>query len=82
MAFSTLQHKISHLSFLFLAGPKEIALSYHLAGNGIINEVKSGCKMLSLFLHGCKMVAMATFPVKDPGQGKERHHSTSVSPLC
>lgn len=49
---------------------------------GIINEVKSGCKMLALFLHGCKMVAMATVPVKDPGQGKERRHSTSVSPLC
>lgn len=35
----------------------------------------------ALFLSWCKMVVMATIPVKDPGQGKERRHSTSVSPL-
>lgn len=59
-----------------------MALPYHLARNGIINEVKSGCKKLALFLHWCKMVVMATVPVKDPGQGREHRHSTSVSPLC
>lgn len=58
-----------------------MALSYHLARNGIINEVKSGCKKLALFLHRCKLVVVATDPVKDPGQGRERGHSASVSPL-
>lgn len=80
--FQPFNKKISHFSFLFLARPKEMALPYHLARNGIINEVKSGCKKLALFLHWCKMVVMATVPVKDPGQGREHRHSTSVSPLC
>jgi hypothetical protein len=72
MAFSALPHKISHLSSLFLAVPTEIALSYHLARNGIINEVKTGCKKPAIFLHWCKLVVMATISCHPPLSGRER----------
>lgn len=66
MAFSALQHKISHLSSLVLAVPKEIALLYHLARKGIINRGKNGCKKPVIFLHWYKLVVMATVPCHRP----------------
>lgn len=85
MAFSAPQQKTSLLSFLFLAVPKETALLYHLAKNGIIDEGKSGCKKPAIFLHWCKPVVMATVPSQPFARERETHfwsrHSTSVSPL-
>lgn len=86
MTFSAHQHKTSHSSSLFLAVPKEIALLYRLARNGIINEGKSGCKKPVIFLHWCKPVVMATIPCQGPfAKQRKTHfwsrHSTSVSLL-